>query len=102
MYQNQGHRQTLTIKKPHSANGKQFDYHKKRLPGSQRDQSHDKELKRLKESGEMVKIELMSGSTVIGTISDSDKHTIKIDCLDGIKRTHFKHAIVSFGVVSQE
>jgi hypothetical protein len=105
MQENQGHRRTLTLNNGGARQQqKGFDYGKKRIPGSQRTMAHDKDIKRFVESGEIVRLDLISGSEVVGKVVESDKYTIKIDCTDsGIgKRTYFKHAIESIGPLGED
>lgn len=106
MQQNQGHRPTLTMsnsapRKPiQTSDRKSFDYGKKRIPGSQRALSHDKEIKRLKDSGESTTLLLMSGIEYTGVIVDSDKYSIRIKTsIETL--TFFKHAIEGFKQANQ-
>lgn len=97
MQQKQGDRAILSLSNPRNNQTKpKFDYGKKRAPGAQRILAHDKKIKQLKESGESVKIELVSGRDIYGVITESDKYSITIK-EGNQERCFFKHAIECFG-----
>ena len=104
MQQKQGVRETLSLSTPRTPRAqpeqKRFDYGKKKPSGASRPLSHDRDIKRLKESGEEVVLTLVSGGVHTGVIVDSDKYSIKIK-VDGKTPTYFKHAIESFSPVTR-
>lgn len=63
---------------------------------------HDAYLKNMQDTGESMSLTLTSnGEEIVGRLVARDKFTITVLQTTGIRRTFYKHAVESFGLLGQ-